>query len=160
MLTYRCRRNSYPQPWCRTPLIEICDTTTRIELDLGLCGICAETPAALLLRKGGCVEWETVCVETKPVHCGCCPGVPDRIQVSRMKPKPAVLYPLHEVSPEGLAVFVLDGKLREFGYGLYNGVILIGEQETDLRVDVDYIPYALGVAGIKTRSIRPDMQEC
>lgn len=160
MRSYRCRYNEFPQPHCRTPLIEICDSTTRIELDLGSCGICATTPTALLLRKGGCVEWETICVPTEPPSCGCCPGVPDHQIISRPVPKPAVLYPLHEIDPNGMSVFVLDGKLKEFGYGRYHGVIMLGEQETDLRLDVDYVPYRLGVAGINIRSARSDLQEC
>lgn len=155
-----CRYNSFPLPRCRTPLIEICDTTTRIELDLLSCGICATTPVGLLLRRAGCVEWETVCVPRDPPSCGCCPGIPDMIQISRPKPMPSVLYPLHEIDPNGMSVFVLDDKLKEAGYGRYHGIVIIGNQETDLRVDVDYVPYSMGVAGIRTRSLRPDLQEC
>lgn len=160
MHTYRCRRSNYPEPHCFIPLIEICDTTTRIELDLTSCDICADVPTSLLLRKGGCVEWETICVPVEPVSCGCCPGVPDTVQISREKPKPAVLYPLHEIDVDGYSVFVLDDKLKEAGYGRYHGVILIGEEETDLRIDVDYVRRRMGVIGARTRDIRPDLQEC
>lgn len=170
-----CNRAYKPISRCHTPLIAICDTTTQIKLDLLSCGICATTPSALLLRKGGCTEWETVCdpprtdccgvVDARPVFYGAKRAVP--------KPKPSIIYPLLEVNPEGLSVFALDGKLKELGYGRYHGIILLADTlpthrppeeadytPTDIRFDVDFTPYRLGLGTISVSYVQPAEGAC
>lgn len=163
---------------CHVPLIEICDSTSQIKLDLGSCGGCATTPAALLLRKGGCTEWETVC---EPPRSNPCCGVVDARPTywgskrAVEKPKPSIIYPLHEIDPQGMSVFVLDSKLRELGYGRYHVVVLLADdgtlpadhpvQETDYRAteivfDIDYVEYKLGLGTIATESLQPNLGEC
>lgn len=160
---------------CHTPLIEICDNTSQIKLDLGSCGLCSETPAVLLLRKGGCREWETVC---EPPRSDTCCGVIDNRPVywgSKQvieKPKPSIIYPLHEIDPQGMSVFVLDDKLKKLGYGRYHASILLVDgdttiptlgvnyRETGITFDVDYIEYELGINYITTESLQPNFGDC
>lgn len=170
-------RCSPPMQRCHIPLIEICDSTGQIKLDLSSCGVCAETPAALLLRKGGCAEWMTIC---EPPRTECC-GVVDNRPVywgskrAVEKPKPSVIYPLHEIDPEGMSVFVLDDKLKELGYGRYHAVVLLADdgtlpavrpvqemdyKATDIVFDIDYVEYRLSLAGIITKNLQPNLGEC
>lgn len=161
---------------CHTPLIEICDSTSQIKLDLGACDPCATKPTALLIRRAGCVEYETICEE---VPAEVCCGVIDNRQGVRTgnasehirphsriikrsvpKPKPSVLYPLHEIDPQGMSVFVLDGKLKELGYGRYNAVVMADNCETELVFDVDYICGRIGIKGIETERLQPNLGEC
>lgn len=148
---------------CHTPLIEICDTTSQIKLDLGKCDPCSVKPTALLIKQGGCVEYETICEE---VDTQVCCGVIDNRPYSRIikksvpKPKPSVLYPLHEVDPQGMSVFVLDGKLKQLGYGRYNAVVMIDGYETELRFDVDYVCGRVGISAIETERLQPNLGEC
>ena len=173
-----CNNNRNHIRRCHVPLIEICDSTSQIKLDLGSCGGCSTTPAALLLRKGGCTEWETVC---EPPRSSPCCGVVDARPTywgskrAVEKPKPSIIYPLHEIDPQGMSVFVLDGKLRELGYGRYHAVVLLADngtlpadrpvQETDYRAteivfDIDYVEYKLGLGAIATESLQPNLGEC
>ena len=125
-----CRTNTRPMSRCHTPLVEICDTTTQIRLDLGSCGICSTTPTALLLRKGGCPEYETVCIEPEPVQTQCCPTIPRSNKRQVEVAKPSIIYPLHEIAPNGESVYVLDGKMKAMGYGRWHGVILLEDENT------------------------------
>lgn len=173
-----CNSNRNHIRRCHVPLIEICDSTSQIKLDLGSCGGCSTTPTALLLRKGGCTEWETVC---EPPRSSPCCGVVDARPTywgskrAVEKPKPSIIYPLHEIDPQGMSVFVLDGKLRELGYGRYHAVVLLADdstlpaahpaQETDYRAtdivfDIDYVEYKLGLGAIATESLQPNLGEC
>lgn len=163
---------------CHTPLIEVCDTTTQIKLDLSSCGVCMAKPAALLLRKGGCVEYEVECVPPPPQPCcGVIDARPTYWGSKRAveKPKPSVLYPLHEIDPEGMSVFVLDGKLKTLGYGRWHAQVLLLDKDntpsnrplqladyvaTDLVFDIDFIPYKMGLGAIKTESLAPNLEEC
>lgn len=159
-----------------TPLIEICDSTSQIKLDLGACDPCTAKPTALLLRRAGCEEYETICEE---VEAEVCCGVIDSrwgvragdtsghirphsriIKRSVPKPKPSVLYPLHEIDPQGMSVFVLDGKLKELGYGRYNAVVMVDNCETELTFDVDYICGRIGIGAIETERLQPNLEEC
>lgn len=148
---------------CHTPLIEICDSTSQIKLDLGSCDPCAVKPTALRLQKGGCVEYETVCTE---VPAEVCCGVIDNRPRSRFikqsvpKPKPSVVYPLHEIDTDGMSVFVLDGKLKTLGYGRYRATILVDECETELVFDVDYVCTRVGIGGITTETFQPNLGDC
>lgn len=173
-----CKSNKSPISRCHVPLIEICDTTSQIKLDLGSCGVCSTKPAALLLRKGGCVEWQTECVP--PPDQSCC-GVVDNRPVfygskrSMEKLKPSIIYPLHEIDPQGMSVFVLDGKLKELGYGRWHAVVLLADdgtlpanrpvqemdyKATELVFDIDYVEYKLGIGAITTESLQPNLGEC
>lgn len=169
--------NSSSMTRCHVPLIEICDNTSQIKLDLGACGVCATTPAALLLRKGGCVEWETVCAPPRMECCGVVDARPVYFGSKRAveKPKPTIIYPLHEIDPTGLSVFVLDGKLKELGYGRYHAVVLIADdgmlpanrpvQETDYAVtdlvfDVDYVSSKARIHAITTETFQTNLGDC
>lgn len=173
-----CNNNRNHIRRCHVPLIEICDSTSQIKLDLGSCGGCSTTPAALLLRKGGCTEWETVC---EPPRSNPCCGVVDARPTywgskrAVEKPKPSIIYPLHEIDQQGMSVFVLDGKLRELGYGRYHAVVLLADdgtlpadrpvQETDyiateIVFDIDYVEHKLGLGAIATESLQPNFGEC
>lgn len=173
---HSCRATS-TMSRCHTPLIEICDTTSQIKLDLGSCGICSTAPAALWLRKGGCVQYETVCEPPKPECCGVIDNRPVNYlrKQTRPTPMPSVLYPLHEIDPQGMSVFVLDGKMKELGYGRWHATVLLLDEakapknrplelmdyyETDLVFDVDYIPYKLSLGAISTSSFQPNLKEC
>ena len=162
---------------CHTPLIEICDTTSQIKLDLGSCGVCATKPAALWLKKGGCIEYEVVCEQPK---LNCCDVVDNRpvsylTKQSRPIPKPSILYPIHEVDPQGMSVFALDGKMKDLGYGRWHAIILLLDNatapknrpleitdyyETDIMFDVDYIPYKLGMNSISVSTLQPYIGDC
>lgn len=163
---------------CHVPLISICDNTSQIKLHLGACGICAGTPAALWLRKGGCTEWETVC--TTPRQSPCC-GVVDNRPVywgSKSvveKPKPSIIYPLHEIDTQGMSVFVLDDKLKELGYGRYRATVMLAVNKskvsqgtsvdvdyeaTNLVFDVDYIKPTLSMTAIDTETLLPSLPNC
>lgn len=167
MRTTNCCGSNKSMGRCFTPLIEICDRTSQIKLDLGSCGICPLTPAALLLQKAGCPEWETVC--EPPTDQSCCGLVDNRpvywgSKYAVEKPKPSVLYPLHEIDPEGLSVFVLDDKLKQLGYGRYNAQILIGAPEqyeyTSLVFDVEYGAFMGDIGAITVETLRPNQEEC
>lgn len=177
MRTMNCNNGTNSMGRCHTPLIEICDTTSQIKLDLGSCGICSTKPAALWLRKGGCVEYETVCELPKLECCGVIDNRPVSYltKQSRPIPKPSVLYPLHEIDPQGMSVFVLDGKMKDLGYGRWHAVVLLLDDatapknrpleimdyyETDLIFDVDYVPYKLGLGAISTSHLQPNLGEC
>ena len=159
----RCRVGRAGCQRAFTPLIEICDSTSQIKLDLGACDPCATKSTTLLLRRAGCVEYETICEE---VPAEVCCGVIDNRPHSRIikrsvpKPKPSVLYPLHEIDPRGMSVFVLDGKLKELGYGRYNAVVMIDNCETELVFDVDYICGHVGIGAIETERLQPNLGEC
>lgn len=160
---------------CHTPLIEICDNTSQIKLDLGSCGACAARPAALLLQKGGCTEYEVVCEQQTLECCGVIDNRPITYQTkqSRPIPKPSVLYPLHEIDTQGMSVFVLDGKMRILGYGRLHAVVLLLNDtskkqslsiadytETNLVFDIDYTPPKLGLTSISTRIFSPTTGDC
>lgn len=172
-----CSSFNSPLSRCHVPLIEICDSTTQIKLDLGSCGICATTPTALLLKKGGCIEWETICETPKNTCCGVIDNRPPFFGSKRAveKPKPSIIYPLHEIDPQGLSVFALDGKLKELGYGRWHGTILltydhkmpnklpISETDfipTEIIFDVDYVQYKLGVQSIAIETVQPNFGAC
>lgn len=153
------------RPRCRVPLIEICPATSQIRLDLSLCDPCSPSTLALLIRKGGCAERVLVCEQPELVPCGCCPQLPPRPRWVEV-PRPFVIYPLHEVDCNGLAVFVLDEAMETLGAGRLEAVVLLAVDdtspaaryeadgvwygETDVRLDVDYRPYALTLAGADT----------
>lgn len=167
MRTLNCCVNKPTGGRCFTPLIEICDSTSQIKLDLGSCGVCSTKPAALLLSKAGCPEWETIC--EPPPDQSCCGVVDTRPAYYGSKrviekPKPAVVYPLHEIDTEGQSVFVLDGKLKQLGYGRYNARVLLGEPEayepTDLVFDIDYVASVGGIGAISTETLLPNQGEC
>ncbi len=163
MYSLRCGNPHGRLGRCLSPLIEICDSTSQIKLDLGACDPCATKPTALLLKRAGCVEYETICEE---VPAEVCCGVIDNRPHSRIikrsvpKPKPSVLYPLHEIDPQGMSVFVLDGKLKELGYGRYNAVVMVDNCETELVFDVDYICGRIGIGAIETERLQPNLGEC
>lgn len=173
-----CKKSASPMTRCNTPLIQICDTTTQIKLDLGSCGVCATKPAALLLRKGGCTEWETVC---EPPRDNPCCGVIDNRPVywgskrAVEKPKPSIIYPLHEIDPTGLSVFVLDGKLKELGYGRWHAIVLLADDgtlpsyrpaeemdymATDITFDIDYVHNVLGLQSISVSTMQANLGDC
>lgn len=173
-----CNSSRKPISRCHVPLIEICDSTSQIKLDLGACGLCATTPAALLLRKGGCVEWETVCLPppTNPC-CGVVDARPTYWGSKRAveKPKPAIVYPLHEIDAQGFSVFALDNKLKTLGYGRYHATVLLVNEEalpndhpsegvdyrtTDIVFDIDYVEYNLNIRGIYTERLKPTYEAC
>lgn len=152
---------------CVTPLIQLCDTTSQIRLDLGSCSPCSPEATALIIRKGGCKEYETVCVEPEPrpatsCGCGCCPTIPLPFGNKRTVeiPKPTLVYPLHEVDSEGMSVFALDGKLKQLGYGRYHAAVMVNGVETQLRFDIDYVETVGGIQGIYTESVLPYHGDC
>ena len=157
-----CRVSSRLLPRCHRPLIRLCRADRQLRLDLNDCGPCGTAPAALLLQRGGCPEYEERC-EIPTVPCGCVtfqwPPVLRRVE----KPRPSVVYPLHEIDPEGLAVFVFDDKLWELGPGRYEAtVLLLADDEparrlqdtvyrlSDVRFDVDLVKEAMPLHAIHT----------
>lgn len=157
MHTMNCKSRAVSR--CHTPLIELCDDTSQIKLDLGACHPCAGKATALLLRKGGCTEYETVCEE---IEDDTCCGSTSRRVVKRAvpKPRPTVIYPLHEVNPMGASVFVLDGKLKTLGYGRYEAVVLVDGCATDMIFDVEYICSLNKIVSITTERLQPNLGEC
>ena len=81
MYSLRCSNPHGRLGRCLSPLIEICDSTSQIKLDLGACDPCATKPTALLLKRAGCVEYETICEE---VPAEVCCGVIDNRPHSRI----------------------------------------------------------------------------
>lgn len=153
---------------CHVPLIEICDSTSQIKLDLGSCRPCTATQTALLLVKGGCTEWEVVCDQQPTMPCCGVVDARPKLFNKRLveKPKPSVIYPIHEIDSHGMSVFVLDGKLKELGYGRYKAKILVqdyqdGEyRDTGLEFDVDYIENNISIINITTETFQPNLGEC
>ena len=161
MRTMNCENNRLMR--CHTPLIEICDSTSQIKLDLGSCDPCAVSAVSLVLERAGCVEYETICEE---VPAEVCCGVIDNRPHSRIikrtvpKPKPSVIYPLHEIDPQGISVFVLDGKLKQLGYGRYKATVYVDGCATALVFDVDYVCGRIGLNGITTERLMPNTEDC
>lgn len=153
-----CNRHNNVMGRCHTPLISICDSTSQIKLDLGACGLCSPTPTSLVLQKGGCTEWETVC---EPPRKDPCCGVVDNRPIywgskrAVEKPKPTIIYPLHEIDPQGMSVFVLDGKLKQLGYGRWHATVFVDNQPTDIVFDIDYQAYIPSLQGIETATLSP-----
>lgn len=146
---------------CHTPLIEICDSVSQIKLDLLSCGVCTADATALQLKKGGCIEYKTICEEIEPDPCSCPSSLPyNKIKRTVPKPKPTVIYPLHEIDQTGMSVFVLDGKLKGLGYGRYHATVLIDGLETDLRFDVDYVKSTNAISSIDVERYQPNLGEC
>lgn len=149
------------------PLIELCDGMSQLKLNLSGCGECSTPISALLLRKGGCIEYEVVC-EPAPILT-CCGVVDNRPQThmvkrSRQTPKPAIIYPLHTINEQGLSVFVLDGKLKELGYGRWHAVLLTGEKtnykKTDMMFNIDYYPFRTAIASIEAGYFQSNLEDC
>lgn len=155
-----CSNGSRPR--CRVPLIELCGAPGRLKLDLASCGPCAAAPAALLLTKAGCPEYETVCVEPEPRPC--CgavdarpAGLGSRRQVE--KPRPRLIYPLLEIDADGMSVFVLDDKLAKAGYGRWRAEVLLGGEagedgkpkfeKSGVMFDIDFYDKATSLGGIE-----------
>lgn len=147
---------------CHTPLIEICDSTTQIKLDLNSCHPCSAKPTALLLRKGGCTEYEEIYEEVKSECCGVIDNRYTSKWIKRVIPKlkPSITYPLHEIDPDGMSVFSLDDKFKLLGYGRFLAVVLVDNIETNLVFDVNYIPSFAGISRITTERIQPNLGEC
>lgn len=111
------------------------------------------------------MERELVCEPVKPAECGCCPSLPPRPRWVD-KPQPSVIYPLHDIDCDGMYVFVLDDMMKELGLGRLEAVVLVEDDgtypaerhhtseknyaETDIRFDVDYLPYQMLLRGIDT----------
>lgn len=155
---------------CHVPLIEICDATSQLKLDLGSCDACQHGDTALLLRKGGCPEWETVCDPLPSTPC-CGAGASTTYGHRRVveKPKPSIIYPLHEVDAAGMSVYVLDGKLNKLGYGRYNAFILLVDNvnnggdtysHTGIAFDIDYVKSKINLGGIELATFQPNLGEC
>lgn len=161
---------------CHIPLISICDRTTQIKLNLSSCSACDGEAAALVLSKAGCDEYETVCA---PPPNTCCGVIDNRYKFSMprsvLKPKPTVIYPLHEVDTEGYSVFVLDNNLKKLGYGRYNAkVVVMSKQGTSLpalsddlyytdtgvKFDIDYNPADFNLQSIKIKTNDYDTGDC
>ena len=124
---------------CFTPLIELTDCDGRLFVNLGNCN-CSK-PTELVLYQAGCTEYETYCeVEPCTNHSfGCCScfTLPRVVQKVREVPKRSISYPLHEVDEHGNATFVLDGKLKELGFGRYEAHIVNDGCEMQ-RFDIEY----------------------
>ncbi len=125
---------------CRRPLLNICADTTRIVVFMGSCVRCSPEIVHLRIEQAGCVEVEEYCEEvTTAVGCFC--GEPVAFTDTRIKhrviPKASVTYPLHEITPEGSAVFILDSKLAALGSGRYIGIISFGACG-DTIIDINY----------------------
>ena len=171
MLIMKSYNHSKTMRRCHTPLIEICDTTTQIKLDLGSCGVCTAKPAALILQKSGCVEYETVC--DPPVKTPCCGVIDNRPAYwgnkrTVEKPKPSVIYPLHEIDPQGMSVFVLDSKLKELGYGRYRASVVITDKPikdmsftpTGVEFDIEYMGHSMGLNSISVETAQGNIGDC
>lgn len=143
MCITNCATNSNSLKRCFTPLIPLCDSHTEIKLNLGLCDPCGVRPTTLKIAPQVCSqeEFEYTC-DDEPIQTGCCPTsqLIARREQKKLTPiaKPFVIYPLHEINNEGLAVFVLDDSLKQLGYGRLNAVILVDGQETNIKFDIDY----------------------
>lgn len=158
-----------PSPRCRIPLIEICDSVTQLRLDFGRCNPCAMGASVLRLTKADCPKYETVCetVEEK-VGCGCNTRTELTVRERTVEiPQRAVEYPLHGITAEGVSVFVLDGKLRELGYGRYRAELWgregFGKKElvpTGVVFNVEYTRRSVPLGGIATAHGLPETEVC
>lgn len=129
---------------CLTPLLRLTDCDSRIEFDMGECGNsasgCGSVPTSLVLEQAGCPEYETVVEQVTCTNRGfgcdndCLP--PQIIERQVEKPKASITYPLHEFDGR-LAIFILDGKLKTFGYGRYKAWLLFEDCEPQ-EFDIDY----------------------
>lgn len=170
-----CVGNKNYLSWCHKPLIEVCDTTSQINLDLVSCEPCSKHEVYLMLEKAGCPEYEVVCEPRPQPCCGVIDARPMTWGQKRVieKPRARVFYPLHEINSKGLSVFVLDEKIKELGYGRVKGEILLVYEplptnrefeitdfvRTGIEIYIDYLPYKIGFAGVGTRNYL-NLAEC
>ena len=127
---------------CLVPLIPLTDCDGRINVRLSNCGDCTAETTSLVLTKGGCPEYEDIVTEIECTNhgfgCGCQCSCPPQISVVTVeKPKPQLIYALHEINCDNEAVFVLDSKLSQAGYGRYNATVMRGDCAV-LNFDIDY----------------------
>lgn len=159
MLTMNCCNNT-DATRCKRPLIELCDNTSVIKLDLVACNPCERNASQLLLRKCVPDEFEIVCLDAEDVE-PCCGVIDHRLSARKLKgiaakPKPSVLYPLHEIDAAGKSVFVLDDKLKELGYGRYEAFVFVEGCDTPLEFDVEYQCGRSGIVAIETVGLLPE----
>lgn len=151
---------------CHTPLIEICDTTSQIKLDLASCGACATEVTGLLIQKAGCTEWIIECEPPEEYRTVCCGNMVVRMPSNHYtkraieKPKPAVLYSIHEIDNDGMSVFVLDGKLKELGYGRYTAILVTDDGPTDVVFNINYIKGRVGISSIAVETLQTNLGDC
>lgn len=74
-------------------------------------------------------------------------------------PKASVTYPLHDTDCDGRAVFVLDGKLKQLGYGRYHAQVF-HEGCCVREFDVDFHCVSGPVRGIATERHRTMGERC
>lgn len=125
---------------CFNPLIPLTDCDGRLSLDLGG-RHCSSTTTHLVITQGGCDTYEDVVhyKTCEPRGWGCCANVclPNIVVETVVVPKASITYPLHEVDCDGQAVFVLDGKLKQLGYGRYHAQV-VQDGCGVLTFDIDY----------------------
>ena len=147
---------------CFTPLIPLTDCDGRLSLDLGDCN-CSSEVTHLVLTQGGCDKYEEVVhyKECEPRGWGYCSNVclPMAVVETVAIPKASVTYPLHDTDCDGRAVFVLDGKLKQLGYGRYHAQVF-HEGCCVHEFDVDFHCVSGPVRGIATERHRTMGERC
>lgn len=142
---------------CRTPLMRLCDSDSRIKVKIAECDqdTCNPEVTKLCLEQQGCTKYETVCVEEEVSHgCGCPSIITQPKWVQREVPKPFVCYPLLEVDDDGMAVFVLDDTLKDFGYGRYRATVYFNDCAC-ISFDVDYTCGTPRLSTVTTEKYKP-----
>lgn len=147
---------------CLTPLIPLTDCTGRLAINLGDCN-CSNEITHLVITQGGCDTYQEVVhyKECEPRGWGCCPNVciPQVVVETVPVPKASITYPLHEMDCDGNAVFVLDGKLGQLGYGRYHAKIL-HEKCCVMEFDIDYHCAGGFIQSISTEKARAMGERC
>lgn len=109
--------------------------------------------------------------EPRPLPCSVCGGIIDNRpeqalfrKILKEKPKPKVVYPLHEIDTEGYSVFYLDANLKELGYGRLKGRLFAGDEEpyhfTGIEIDINYFAYTMGLRDLRFASYLPNNGDC
>lgn len=137
---------------CFKPLITLTDCDGRFTLHLNDC-YCNAPNIVMELIRDGCAEYEEI-VELKECNnysfgCFTLKCSPQVTITYKEKPRPKLVYPLHEIDCDGRAVFVFDNKLALLGHGRYTAYIK--QQDRELACfDIDYVPSRLQVGDITT----------
>ena len=139
---------------CRRPLLTICGDVSRIQVAMGQCKSCPPSAVSLHIEQAVCDVMEESCEDVDVVVGQVC-GEPVRVSCNRRVQRPAqkqaVTYPLHEVNARNEAVFILDKKFSDMGYGRYTGTISFGDCGCQV-IDIDYSCGDISISGLLFRN--------
>lgn len=148
---------------CTPQVLPLTDCDRRINIRLSTCsssGGCDPNITKLVIERAGCDEYEEVCKEVESnLHscfnpCGCNKASTKSIVVEYvLKSKPQITYPLHEITIDNEASFVMDGKLKQFGYGQYKAYLYYGDCPP-YEFLIDYSCGTPTFGGITTTKVR------